>query len=474
MTLSIKGGGGIINEVPNVFDLKVTSVDRTSIEIKYKIEDVELTICRHYLLLNGVKIEITKEAGYESSDNTFKYKINGLKKNTSYTIQILANDGHDEGLSKAIHQTTSTDILYSVTIDQSNSNPDSRVTYGDDAIGIQPGNSTSLGGWENKWPFNQIRIVGLRNGQVEKEIKKENKKQYIDGTIVQSDVDVMTEFPIIYWQKTSSGSKITFSISDAPLEGFFPYAHQYNEQVAEKIYIADYLSYVSSSKLRSISGIMPTTQLSLTTIRSYAENKGTGYCSVNINMLTMVWILFLLSHKNTNTTMSLGTGPTTLSKEDEKIKTGSIDTKGWIYGDQTNVTKISYLGIEDIYGTLEFWVDGMRLKNDDGIYINLKNSNQTQISNYTKVGTYNKFNQSYLKEIDYGEKTGFFPLIPGGSDTTYYGPTYTWLQRKIEGDSFLRAGGLYYGDSGMFYFNMSFPETLTSSNLTGRLAYIKV
>lgn len=203
MAISIKSIGGTINEVPKVSDLKVTAFETETIDIEYRVEDAELTICRHYLLLNGAKTEITKEVGYESSTNIFKYKITGLKMNTPYTIQIVASDGYDEGLSKAVQQTTQNAIIYGVRVMENNTNPESCVTYIEQAVGTTPANSTSLGGWEDKWPFNKVRMVGFKNGKVTKEINPYQKLYYKEGSAVQHDEDVMVEIPKVYWNFSS-------------------------------------------------------------------------------------------------------------------------------------------------------------------------------------------------------------------------------------------------------------------------------
>lgn len=297
MAISIKSIGGTINEVPKINDLKVTVFDTDAIEIEYKVEDIELTICRHYLLLNSKRTEITKEVGYEQENNMFRYKIKGLNRGMTYTIQIVASDGIDEGLSKAIQQTTKNIQIHGVRVMENNSNPFNCCTYIEEAVGVNPANSTSLGGWANKFPFNKIRIVGFKDGKVVKEIKKDNKDQYIDGSTVPNDVDVMVEIPKVYWKFTNIENGYELRISDTKLDGYDCYAHKVSGVEKDFIYVGAYLGYVESNKLKSRSRVAPTSSVTPTNLRIYAQSNGSGYQLWNWYTLILLQILFLIAYK---------------------------------------------------------------------------------------------------------------------------------------------------------------------------------
>ena len=102
MTLSIKSICGTINEVPQISNLISTLQTKDTIDIKYHVEDVELTICRHYITVKTAtetvidNAEITNVVGYDKTD--FSYSITGLKMGTNYTIQIFCSDGLDLSL----------------------------------------------------------------------------------------------------------------------------------------------------------------------------------------------------------------------------------------------------------------------------------------------------------------------------------------------------------------------------------------
>lgn len=155
--------------------------------------------------------------------------------------------------------------IYGVRVMENNSNPNSCCTYIENAVGVNPANSISLGGWTNKFPFNEIRIVGFKNGQVTKEIKKDNKAQYTDGSTVPTDVDVMVEIPKVYWKFTNIINGYELRISNYKVDSTWDcYAHKVGGVEKDHIYVGTYLGYNEGGKLRSRSGVSPTVNQSLT------------------------------------------------------------------------------------------------------------------------------------------------------------------------------------------------------------------
>lgn len=468
MTLSIKSIGGIINEVPKVTDLKITNTEQSSVDIEYKVEDVELTICRHYLYLNGSKKEITKSIGYESFDNIFRYKITGLSKGTPYTIQIGASDGHDEGLSQAIHRNTQNISLFGVKVDESNSNPYSCCTYIEDATGVAPATPTTLGGWANKWPFNKIRMVGFKNGSVTNEINPNDKRYYKAGYSVPSDVDVMVEIPKVYWNFTSTYNGYEVRISDFKVDASYDcYAHKVGGREKDNIYVGAYLGNVEWSALRSKSGVSPTTDTNIPNFRTYAQNVGTGYQLLNWYTLTLLQILYLIAYKNLNSQSALGMGLTTVGN---KYNTGGTDSKGLIYGDSSGREQMCFLGIEDFWGNVAQWVDGIRLDRNYNILVTPDNQNFSNTgSGFENIGQTSLLNRGYTTKVLHTNKGGFMPISETGSSSTYYSDeTYT------RPNCFGRFGGSYsYNDgAGAFYLFFYNDDNGARPHLGARLVYM--
>lgn len=482
--ITVKGGGGVLNNPPTVSELKVVGEPtQTSISISYKVTDAELQITRHYLTVNGVynKKEITKEVGYEMPDNLFTYTITGLTKATEYTIQIMCDDGLAEGNSNPLQAETKDIILYSFTITEADSNPATRVAYGDDAVGVTPANNTGLGGWEDKWPFNVIRIVGLQNGKITKEIKKENRAQYTDGTAVDNSptsnkdiTNVMTEFPTIYWRKSAPSGQIKFEVSDAPLVGGDCYAHKMGDVIRPTIYVGSYLGfsypYNGKSYLTSMRAQRASDTITLTSFRNYAHNLGSGYELLNFNILTMLQILFTLAYRNTNSQAALGMGYVGASS---KRNTGGTDTKGWVYGSTSGTEQMCFLGIEDLWGNLFQWVDGLKIDANSNIWIctdNMNFNNTGTGTGWENIGTSEVISsRGWMSRINTSQKTGFFAKTISGSSSTYYADEIV-----SENNSFADFGG-YYDDTsyaGIFSLNSAYDAGSGSGYRGARLVYI--
>lgn len=423
MTLSIKSIGGVGNEIPTVTNLRVTTFDVETIDIEYKVEDVELTICRHYLYLNGSKREITKSVGYESSSNIFKYQITGLKVNTTYTIQIGASDGLDEGLSQAVQQKTKNSVIYGVRVMKNNSNPATCCTYIDSAVGIIPANSRGFGGWKDKFPFNKLRIVGLKNGEVVGTVNPENKKHYLGGIRVPDDVDIMVEFPKVYWKVNTISNGYEIRISEGKFDGADCYAHKVGGVEKSHIYVGAFLGSVQGGKLRSKADTVVTNRYSLSDYRTYAHNVGSGYEQLTWFTGKMLQILYLIAFRNLDSQKAFGMGG--CAADNDRNMAGTTFDKGWIYGDTSDYYQCTCLfGVEGLWDMFHCLIDGFLYNSSNHVLVNMQNRNfNNNASGYQDLGSFNLLSghtaENFTDVLTTNELV-FVPTKNGGSDTTYY------------------------------------------------------
>ena len=469
MTLSIKSIGGTINEVPKVTDLKVVAYEADSITIEYKIEDIELTICRQYLSLNSAKrIEITKAVGYESETNTFRYSIKDLKPSTSYTIEIIAGDGHDEGTC-TLQQSTREAYVYGVRVMENNSNPTTSVTYIEHATGVSPATPTSLGGWADKYPFNKIRMVGFKGGSVTKEINPTNKTSYLDGTSVPSDVDVMIEIPKFYWKTETITNGFELKICKMKLDSSWDCpAHNVNSIEKDNIYIGAYKGYVQGGKLRSRSGVTPNTGGGIGDIRKYAHAVGKGYQASNWYTWKIEQILYLIAYKSLDCQTSLGLGYT---QGGASLKTGGTNKKGMIYGSSNGQEQICFLGIEDLWGNVSEIIDGLRVHNDKIEIV----ENDTDFTNYKgKISNMRIATGSgYIRKVSHDKNGLFLPLNLSGSQTTFYTDHCIRNQHDYGSDNVWIGGNYSSGQVAGIFFFRNFLQTLDEERRRGmRLCYL--
>ena len=459
---------GNSNEKPFILDFKQSGeAGSDSFVVKYTAKDNNNQILKHYLLLNGEKTDISKAVDCTNINREFTYTVTGLKGGTTYNVQIEVSDGLDVAKSQVLKISTANYKIYGVSVDTSNSNPANAVTYIEDAIGVTPAKNGNLNGWADKWPFNEVRLVGFKAGKVTKEVNPTNKTKYKDGTTIPADVDVMSEIPKIYWKVTTSGNKYEIRICNQKLDsGYKCLAHLAGGVEKDFIYIGAYLGYVENGKLRSKSGVNPTASTTLTNFRSYARAVGSGYQLDNWHPLTLRKILYLIAYKNLDSQTALGKGNT---GSGSKKNTGGTNTRGLYYGSTNVAEQVCFLGIEDFYGNLYTWVDGMYYNGNIMVTPDNKTFNDSA-SGFKNVGsTPNLSTYGYVKNVVKTAEGLFFPSDLGGSTSTYYSDS-----GNVASGCFSVHGGSYYGgdNAGAFYLHVRYRASESVSGIGGRLVYM--
>ena len=465
--ISASGGGGAVGNKPVISNFRCEGEPTLdSFVIKYIAIDNDNQILRHTLILDGKRTEISTDVGCENINREFTYTVKNLKGGTKYNVQIEVTDGVETVQSDVISVTTSNVQTYGVKVMENNSNPNTSVTYIEGAVGVNPANSTSLGGWANKFPFDKIRIVGFKNGQVVKEIKKEDCTKYIDGTTVPTDVDVMVEIPKFYYKFTNISNGYELRISNTKIEGSDCYAHKVGGVEKDFIYIAKYLGYIDGNKMRSRSGVSPSGNYTISQFRQYANNVGSGYQPNNYLSRTAVLILYLIAYKNLNSQQALGYGYA--NGNSSSHQTGGTNTKGLVYGESGGKQQMCFLGIEDFWGNMYQFVDGMKLNGYNIMVATNNKSFNDSASGYENVGT-TKSLSGRIDKVAHTNKGGFFPMSTSGSDTTYY-CDYGYANSG----SFGCCGGSWNDGliAGAYYLYVSCSASYYDSNIGSRLVFL--
>lgn len=457
MAISIKSIGGSFNEVPIITNLKATKITNTYVEISYNVDDVEESILRHYITVKTTgkvimnHVEITKQIGYENKNAS--YRIEGLSLGTDYTIQIFASDGNDETASEALHVQTANAFIYGVRVMENNSNPETSVTYIEESVGITPASNTSLNGWANKWPFNKVRNVSFKAGKVIKEVNKNNRKKYIDGTTVPATVDIFTEIPKVFWKFTQIDGGYEIRISNIDVDGTYRcYAHTVNGKEKDHIYVGTYLG---SFGALSRSGQYPSTN-SFNTCKHSCRESGAGYQMMPFYTWSLLQILFIIAFKHRDADVVLGRGATMGGNGAKQAQNGLTDEKGFIYGSKNMsyglTDGVTFIGIENLWGNYYQCIDGFYSDSNGNIYVSQKNADFDNKSNYVKVGQQTTANRDgYITKVRATTESCFLPLtIGGGSSSTYYcdkGACY-------KNSNYAKVGGYYYSpyEDGIFNF----------------------
>lgn len=359
-------------------------------------------------------------------------------------------------------------VTYGVRIALNNSNPETSVSYTDDAVGVGSG----WNNWKDKQIFKDIKPCLLKDGIVQYYLNRDNytqKEQGGNSILTGNDGDVMVEFPKIGYKMTNDSSYQYIQITDNPnAEGFCYLAHSLDaENDCDKIYIGAYLGDVTN-KVRSFSSTPPSTDVTLSLARACAQNKGTGYQLLSFYPFTLLQCLYVIIYKNLNSQVALGRGHTSASA---KTDTGGANTEPFCYGNpQSAATQVKFLGIEDFYGNLFQWIDGL--------YVDSNYNIKTDYNNFTGTnGNHFRYSQpsgirsdayGYMSKTQGTNNTGFALKSTGGSETTYYAD-YAYLYSGFFG----RFGGAWSSgaDAGAFQLDVSYTASGSSSYLGCRVVY---
>lgn len=311
---------------------------------------------------------------------------------------------------------------YGVSIDLTNSDPETAVTYTDDAVGMVAGSSD----WDNTNIFRDIRPCMFKNGAVKAYLNPNDFTKYVDGTAADittgAEGDVMIEIPKLGVKIATSGNTLTVQVTDDPnAEGFHYYAHtRTKEGDKDKLYIGAFLGYNASSKLRSLCGKQPTTYVTIGETRTLAQANGSGYDQIAFYQLTLLQCLFLIKYKSRDSQTALGMGYTKATDAETGVQTGGTIAKGMDYGETTGMQQMKFMGIEDFWGNFYYWIDGLVSSSDYHALTATNNFNDTG-SGYKDNGALgSSYIGGYMKAPQGTNELGFIIKQSGGSATTYF------------------------------------------------------
>ena len=480
------GGGGV--SPSNVTGLSVKT-GNTKLTVKWS--DPGDTIIEGQTICTWAGTKLVMKAGaYPTSvkdgtvvvDNkvldaykTNGYEINGLTNGTTYYFQLFPYADTGAVNNNVANRITGTPQAYrtmTVTIDKTNSNPATCCSYADDAVGMTAGSSD----WDDF--FGEVPVLLNSSGTELGNLKVSDYSKYEDGTsapITTVGNDVMVKFPKRGLKISTSGNTVSISMTDNPdaeSDGFKYYAHSYGaNNNCDAVYVGAYKGYVSSSKLYSSSGKTPTGNQTIGTFRTQAEARGSSYEQMTFYVRTFLVAAYLLKYKNLDSQTAVGRGY--VDGNSAPTTTGQTNTKGLDWGESTGKYQSKCLGIEDLWGNMHEWFDGIFSNSTRNILTATTNSSMNDTgSGYTDQGQGATADiGNYMNEVQGTTEKGFVAKAVSGSATTYFCDNgYLYASR-------LAYGGGNYGDgdyAGVFYCIVDYSASHAAASIGGRLIKFKV
>lgn len=441
-TVIIEGGGGGGIAPNNVAALKM-KVENEKLTITWS--DPEDTVVEGQILCTWKGTKLVQKVGSfpeNPKDGTLildnqtrdNYKTNGFEINnlvngqTYYFALFPYSDTGAVNTNEAnrISGTPQPFRTMTAVIDLSNSNPNTCITYEDDAVGMEACSSD----WDDF--FGHYPVL-LKNGVEVGKLQRNNFDKFEDGSTADISSgnagDAMIAFPRRGLKITTNDSKIYISMTDDPDNADFEYnAHTRGTTRKEKFYLGVYKGYTASNKLRSLKGKTITASQTIATFRTQAQANGSGYEQSGFYQLTFRQCMFILKYKSLDSQNAVGRG--FVDDNSDKIATGSTETWG-MDSEIIRSTNPSYLtdgkhhiklfGIEDFWGNIYEWIDGLVSDSSRNVLTANDNFNDSG-SGYTNNGNGGVSSNigNYMSKPRGSTKAGFVAKEVSGSESTYF------------------------------------------------------
>lgn len=369
---------------------------------------------------------------------------------------------------------------YTVRIDQTDKNPLTCCVYMDDAVGMEKGSSV----WDEKEIFRSIKPCLLKNGEVQCYLNPNDFTLDVDGNIVYNSVaecDVMIEFSKFAYRIYDEGNYVYVSISnDAetiakdPKFSYLPFTR--NELGdCEKIYIGAFLGVIVDGKLRSAKIWAPTAEQTIGQFRAAARANGEGYEQYTFYQHIMLQCLYLIRYGNLNGQAALGKGCTG-AEQAEFV--GTTFDKGMYFGSlEDDSIHVKFAGIEDFYGNVASFVDGIYCNELYHIMTATKDFND-EAEGYIDCGAIATNDQVGIIETIWADTAlGFIPKTYVSQDEmteNSFNENFSDYAAVFAGCVALVGGRFGIGSgTGPFFLSLGFPAAGDDPDVGARLSYYK-
>lgn len=369
-------------------------------------------------------------------------------------------------------------FIYTIKFDNGGDGIPSSFSYLDDCAGFMLMNGSNKNSWANSEIFNHFKPCLIKPGMSAPEyyLNPDNYNQKENGTssaLTGADGDVMIEVKQLYYkvEKLTSTNEIKLSISSYQPDSTFKPFLKIAGVEQDVAYRGVYEAYTISNQMRSVSGFSPTTTQTRAVFRTQAAARGTGYSQNDYYLLFMWQCMYILLYGSRDSQTVLGKGRTA-SGNTASIATGTMNDKPFCWGDQTGTSGVKFLGVENFYGNVHEFVDGLTL-------VDLSYKITRDPSKYDDVGTSYETTISgaptpngYVKSMKGVEDGIFLPNETSGSETTYFCDNFY----QNAGTRVAHFGGNWRdaGNAGAFFWDLSHDASYSLAYIGSRLCRKKI
>ena len=242
--------------------------------------------------------------------------------------------------------------------------------------------------------------------------------------------------------------------------------------------------------LSSVSGKNPVTDETRAEFRAIALNRGAGWRQQDFYLTSAVQLLYLVEYASFYSQDMIGEGRTQLSggtwvkgsyiketglSNSDGNATNSVDWSGDADDATAETVYMTYRGIENFYGNIWKWVDGININgnipyvsNTETDFADDTDTNYTRLTDTGGSGITLHNGNGYQTTLEQ-TKGGFLPSAVGGSSSTYitdyYYQSTGWRVVRFGGNADI---GSY---AGAFYVRADGTSSPSWAGIGGRLAF---
>ena len=290
--------------------------------------------------------------------------------------------------------------------------------------------------------------------------------------------DVMVKIPKFWYRRYKEGDIEYIKIAEKANPGFT--LHPLFNHAGVESDCAYVGAYKTSSNNKSVSGASPQVNQTRATFRTNAKAKGTGWSLIDIAAVSAIQMLCMVEFATNNVQSAIGRGYCDHDRYSSALSTGSCNNVVNLTGRAAGTdgkTGVVYRGIEDFWGNVWEWVDGVNWNNgfyyvcnDPSKYADDTASNYARLS-YSGI---TNWDLSYITTEGLDTGNNHHVMLPftasRGSESTYYCDA-CWGN---SGWGVFERGGWFAGGSacGLFTDNLGHSASSSGTSVGSRLLYI--
>ena len=295
--------------------------------------------------------------------------------------------------------------------------------------------------------------------------------------VTDANAGELVEIPKFYYKWTRDGIKMKLQISMSQFDGSHvsPAHADRGDGVGERDYVYVGRYHCSTSDYKSTSGVKPKASITRATARTNIHNLGSSIWQQDFALWWTIKMLYLVEFANWNSQLKIGYNSGNNSSTENcgasdnmPYHTGTMETSRTSYG-----VGCQYRYMEDLWGNVRDWCDGIYFVNDASMYIVKNPSYFSDSANGVLVGACQK-NYGIVQKWTTPTAVGYeYALYPSQYSLAVSPSTYScdMCYDYNTSGTVLMVGGNYeqVPEWGMFFLNRTVNASWSRGDVGSRL-----